>query len=118
MIGSNCIVFSWNRALPGRESNAGQLFKSFTEYLAAQQRDGSIESFEAVLLEPHGGTTNGLILIRGEPARLQALMATEEWLRNQAKGMINLQGIAIMRGVSGPALAERMKIWMEESARR
>lgn len=114
---TNCVVFGWNRAVPGRESTTGQLFQSFVEYLGAQQRAGSIQSFDIVFVEPHGGSLNGFFLIRGEPEKLDALTATEEWTRQQTKAIVNLDGIALLRGVTGPAVNERMRMWMEEIPR-
>ena len=46
---------------------------------AGLQQGGTIDSFESVLLAGHGGDLNGLFLIRGEPDKLYALMAAEEW---------------------------------------
>jgi len=37
-------------------------------------------TFDAVFLDPHGGDLNGFFLIRGESAKLDALVATAEWL--------------------------------------
>lgn len=114
---SNCIVFGWNRPLAGREAAGGQLFQSFVEFLTAQQRGGAIDSFEVVLLEPRGGTLNGFFLLRGDPDRLNALTAGDEWMRHQTRAIINLDGAAVLRGATGSAVAERMKIWLEEIPR-
>lgn len=39
----------------GREQQAIKVFKETFEYYSRLQQDGEIESFEPVLLEPHGG---------------------------------------------------------------
>lgn len=110
---SNCIMFGWNRAVPGRESASGQLFQEFVEYLTAQQRGGGIESFEVVLLEPRGASLNGFFLIRGGGEKLNAMIASDEWMRYQTRGIMNLQDISLARGATGPLVGERMKMWME-----
>src|SRR6185369_517107 len=79
---SNVVFFGWNRSIPGREQMSAQHFQAFTEYLAAQQRSGVIQSFEPVFLTPHGGDLGGFILIRGDNAKLDALLATNEWVEH------------------------------------
>ena len=111
---SNVIVFSWNRSLPGREPISGKHFQEFVEYLSTQQRNGSIESFEPVLLEPHGGTMNGFFLIRGEASKLSELTASPEWVRHQVRAVLHLDGASAVRGVTGPGVQERMALWMNE----
>jgi len=114
---SNCIMFGWNRAVPGRESVSGQLFQAFVEYLTAHQRAGGIDSFEVVFLEPRGGSLNGFLLIHGEPEKLHALTTSDEWVRQQTKAIINLEDICLARGATGALAAERMKMWIEEIPR-
>lgn len=112
-MGPNVLVFGWNRSLPGREMLSGQHFQEFSEFLAALQKDKRIESFDAVLLEPHGGTFNGCFLIRGEPARLGELTASPEWARHITRAMLHLDGSCVLRGMAGQALQERLQLWME-----
>ncbi len=114
---SNCLMFGWNRAVPGRESTSGQLFQAFVEYLTAQQRAGGIESFEVVLLEPRGSSLNGFFLIRGEADKLHAMTTSEDWMRQQTRAILNLQDISVARGATGALVGERMKMWMEEIPR-
>lgn len=114
---SNCLMFGWNRAVPGREGVSGQLFQAFVEYLTAQQRAGGIDSFEVVLLEPRGVNLNGFFLIRGGSDKLHALTTSEDWMRYQTKAIMNLQDITLARGATGALVDERMKMWMEEIPR-
>lgn len=114
---SNCLMFGWNRAVPGRESASAQLFQAFVEYLTAQQRAGSIESFEVVLLEPRGSILNGFFLIRGDAGKLHSMTTSEDWMRQQTKAILNLQDISLARGATGALVGERMKMWMEEIPR-
>jgi len=109
---SNVLVFAWNRPLPGRENLSARHFQEFTEYLGAEQRRGTVESFESVLLEPHGGTFNGFFLVRGEPRKLAELTSSPEWVQHITRGLLHLDGSCVVRGVTGPALMERMKLWM------
>jgi hypothetical protein len=44
----------------GRERQAIKVFGEAFEYYSRLQQDGEIESFEPVLLEPHGGNSAGI----------------------------------------------------------
>lgn len=113
-MGPNVIMFAWNRSLPGREKMSAQHFQEFVEFMSVQQKNGVIESFDTVLLEPYGGAINGFFLMRGDPQKLRDLSASAEWIRHQVRGLLHLEGSAALRGVTGSAVAERMGIWMKE----
>jgi hypothetical protein len=114
-MGPNVILFGWNRSVPSREGASAQHFQEFTEYLSTQKRNGIVESFDAVLLEPHGGTMNGFFLIRGEPAKLSQLTSSDDWIRHQVRAALHLDGASSLRGVAGAAVGERMQLWTKES---
>lgn len=108
---TNVVLFGWKQSIPGRESLSAQHFQEFLQYLQRQQAEGSIESFEPVLLEPSGSDLTGFIFIRGEPARLATLVGSHEWVQHQVRAMLHLHGMALMRGVTGSAVMERMEMW-------
>jgi hypothetical protein len=108
---ANAIFFGWNRTIPGREKVSGEHFEEFVGYLTSLQQGGSIGSFDAVFLDPHGGDMNGFFLIRGEPAKLEALMATPEWVTHMTRAALHLQNAGAVRSVTGSAIAERMALW-------
>lgn len=110
---NNVIVFGWKQSIPGRESLSGQHFQEFLQYLQQRKDQGAIESFEPILLEPHGGELNGFFLIKGEPSKLATLVGSPEWVQHQVRGMLHVYGLSLMRGVSGPAVMERMGLWMK-----
>lgn len=111
----NVILFAWDRSAAGREAMSAQHFQSFMEYLGTQQRNGAIESFDPVLIEPHGGHLNGFFLIRGEPGKLTQMLGSDEWVRHQVRGLLHLEGAATLRGVSGAEVGRRMALWMQEA---
>jgi hypothetical protein len=109
----NVILFGWNRPVPGREHLSAQHFQDFMAYLQAQKSQGTIEAFEPVLLEPHGGTVNGFFAIKGSPAKLGAMVASPDWLQHQVRASMHLDGVFVSRAVSGQAVAEHMAIWTQ-----
>jgi hypothetical protein len=110
---SNAIVFGWDRSLPGREQLSGKHFQDFVAYLQAQKAAAKIESFDPVLLEPHGGCVNGFFLIRGTSQQITALADSPEWIEHQVRAQLHLDGAGSWRAVTGAAVNERMGMWMQ-----
>jgi hypothetical protein len=111
VMSTNVIFMGWNRPIPGREALSAELFRGTLEFLGEQQQAGNIESFQPVLLSPHGGDLNGFILIQGEGSKLAALVATEEWDMSVTRGGLLLEGLGIVRGATGELLQEWMARW-------
>ena len=108
---TNVIFFGWNRSIPGREQLSAQHFQDFVGYLAGLEKSGKIASSEAFFLDPHGGDMNGGFLIRAEPAKLDAVMASQEWITHITRAALHLQGAGAVRGVTGQAVMDRMGLW-------
>jgi hypothetical protein len=110
-MGTNAVFFAWNRSIPSRERISAEHFQQFVQYVAGLQQKGAIQSSEVVFLDPHGGDMNGFFLIRGEPAKLDALLASSEWVTHMTRAALHLQGSGTVRGVTGPMVMERMELW-------
>jgi hypothetical protein len=110
-MGSNVVFFAWNRPVPGRERLSAEHFEEFVQYLGGLQQKGTIESFEPVLLNAHGGDLNGFFLIRGETGKLDALLSSAQWVTHMTRAMIHLEGSGTVRGVAGEPLKELMALW-------
>lgn len=108
---SNVVFFAWNRSIPGRERLSVEHFSSFVQYLMGQQQQGSIQSFDTVFLNPHGGDMNGFFLIRGEPAKLDALVSSPEWVTHMTRATLHLEGSGAVRGLTGELVTARMELW-------
>lgn len=108
---SNAIFFGWNRSIPGREQLSAQHFQEFVQYLGELQQQGRIASFEAFFLDPHGGDMNGGFVIRGEPSKLDAVMASSEWVTHMTRALLHLEGAGAVRAVTGQAVLDRMALW-------
>lgn len=108
---SHVIVFGWNRSIPGREKISAAHFDEFVKYLAGQQQKGSIQSFDIIFLDAHGGDLNGFFLIKGECAKLDAIVASTEWVAHLTRATLHLDGSGVIRGVTGDEIMKRMAIW-------
>ena len=108
---SNAIFFGWNRSIPGRERLSAQHFQEFVAYLGGLRQQGTIESFDVVFLNAHGGDMNGFFLIRGESGKLSELVGSTDWVTHMVRAALHLEGPGAVLGVTGEAIAERMNLW-------
>jgi hypothetical protein len=110
---TNVIVFGWKRSVPGREALSAKHFQEFSQFLQAQIQQGTVESFEPILLEPNSGDLSGFFLIKGEGLKLGELTHSREWMQHQVRASLHMDGITIMRGLAGSAVQDRMRMWSE-----
>jgi hypothetical protein len=99
------LFIGWGEVVRGRETEATELFNETLAYYGRLQEEGTIEDFEPVFLEPHGGDLNGFILIRGEAERLARLRVSDEFTQFSLRAGLVVDGF----GVVGADLAERLQ---------
>ncbi|MDH4102838.1 MAG: hypothetical protein OEW52_08060 [Thermoleophilia bacterium] len=99
------LFIGWGEVVRGREVEAVENFSATLEYFAGLQSDGTIESFEPVLLEPHGGDLDGFIFVRGDAEKLAALRVDEDF-----QDILVRAGLIVDRlGVVGAAMGARLE---------
>ena len=99
------IFIGWSEVVRGRETQAVESFNEAIQFFADRVADGTIESFEPVFLEPHGGDLGGFILLRGDVAKLAALRTDEDFTRLILRATLFVDGM----GIVGADLAERLE---------
>jgi hypothetical protein len=109
----NLVFVGWNHAVRGREAASMELFQDVHQYLGRLQGEGTIDSFETVLLSAHGGDLNGFILIRGEAGKLLAMQASAEWMKFNTRAGLLLEGNGTVNGATGDMVMEWMNTWTE-----
>jgi hypothetical protein len=103
------LFVGWNRAIPGREKPALEVFRSSLAYYNELKMSGQIASFEPVLLDAHGGDLNGFILIKGEEAKLDAVLHSEKFRDLVTKAALNVLGIGVIGGWSGESMTKQVE---------
>lgn len=98
------LFIGWGPAVSGREQKALQVFGEGMQYWTRLQQQGAIESFEPVLLEPHGGDLGGFLLIRGEMDRLNRLRAEQEFIDLNTRAQLVVTNFGVVLGYSGERL--------------
>jgi hypothetical protein len=100
----------------GREKQAVQVFGEATQYYAGLQQKGEIESFEAFLLEPHGGDLSGFILLLGDKDKLAHLRGDDEFARNVTRATQIVESVGVISAFTGARLAEMMGSFEKDTA--
>ena len=90
------LLVGWTRAYTGKEHAALGKFGEYLGYLTKLVNEKHIDSFEPVIVRPHGGDLNGFILVRADAAKLATLRATDHWKDWEALGVVLLQGFGVI----------------------
>jgi hypothetical protein len=103
------LFIGWGEVVRGREKEAVDLFNEVLGYYGRLQEEGTIESFEPVFLEPHGGDLSGFVLIRGDAEKLASVRVSDEFTQFALRATMHVDNF----GVVGADLAERLQRQME-----
>ena len=98
----------------GREQQAIKVFNEGFEYYSRLQREGEIESFEPVLLEPHGGELGGYFLLRGDKDKLGRIRGSEEFERLTARAELIVENLGIVAAFLGERLMSQMSVFSQQ----
>jgi len=101
---TSALVIGWGATVRGREQKALQVFNEVIQYYTHLQQQGTIQSFEPVALEPHGGDLQGFLLIRGDREKLNALRSSEEFLRLNNRAALVVDNLGILTAFIGEEL--------------
>ena len=108
------LFIGFGQSVRAREPQALDLFKEVLGFYSELRDQGGIESFEPVLLEPHGGDLQGFILIRGTREQLHELRASEDFQRTVARAGLVLDGFGVVDGYVGEGLEARMSVYEQQ----
>jgi hypothetical protein len=101
---TGALVIGWGPAVRGREQKALQVFNEAIQYYARLQQQGTIESFEPVFLQYHGGDLAGFVLIRGDREKLNALQSNEEFMHLSNRASLVVDNLGIINAYIGEEL--------------
>ncbi len=100
----------WGAVVRGREKQALQVFQESMEYYGKLQQDGRIDSFDVLLLAPHGGDLNGFVVLHGDRKALAEIRFSEEFERLLVRAAAIIDSPGAIPAYSGEALAQQMAI--------
>ena len=107
----NAVFIGFGPTIPGREQRALTLFNEVLGYYARLQERGEIESFEAVLLEPHGGELGGFLLLRGEAEKLDRVRRSDEFQGYNAQAGLVVLNFGVVGAYIGAGLERQFAVF-------
>ena len=110
------LFIGWGQVVRGREKRALEVFNESVEYWGGLQGDGKIESFEVVLLTPHGGDLAGFALLRGSADQINALRIDEEFERRITRADLIVENQGVVDAALGEGLGRALGIYDSEVA--
>jgi hypothetical protein len=108
---NHALFVGWHRPFVGRENEGMEAFNASIAFYSKQVAAGNLESFEPVLIGPHGGDLNGFVLLRGEAQKLHTLRHSEEFLELLTRAAYSVDGIGVIECQLGEALMKQVARW-------
>jgi hypothetical protein len=110
----SALFLGFGAPVRGRERQAIKVFGEAFEYYSRLQQEGEIESFEPVILEPHGGELGGFFLLRGDQDKLARIRSSEEFERRTARADLIVENLGIVSAVLGDRLMSQLAVYGEQ----
>ena len=100
------LFIGWGAPVRGREAKGLEVFNEAVAYWGGLQNDGKIESFEVVLLYPHGGDLYGFSLLRGSAEQFDQLRADDDFDRLNTRAGVVVERLGIVPAALGDGLGD------------
>jgi hypothetical protein len=110
------LFIGWGLPRAGKELGAAKVFEEAVAYWQGLQGAGTIESFEFVELQGHGGDLSGFALLRGDAEKLGRLSMTPEFQRLTMRASVCLEGVGVVDAVVDAGMVRWMGAWQEAIA--
>jgi hypothetical protein len=105
------LFVGWSTPVRGREEKGLGVFEEALSLDAKLQEEGAIESFEVVLLSPHGGGLAGFVLVRGSKEQVAAVRARDDFARINTRASMVVDDFGVVDAALGEGVAEAMEIY-------
>jgi len=110
------LFMSWGETVRGREERAIEVFNEALGILGRKQQDGSIESFDVVLLNQNG-ELGGYFAIHGSAEQLAALADDDEYQRNTVDASLIVENLRHITGFTNEGVAQQMAMYQDAIAK-
>jgi hypothetical protein len=107
------LFIGWGAPVRGREAKGLEVFNEAIGFWGRLQQEGRIESFEVVLLYPHGGDLYGFSLLRGTHDQLNAVGADEEFLRLTTTAGLVVERLGVVRAAVDEGLQQQIGLYQQ-----
>jgi hypothetical protein len=110
------LFVGWGAPETGREAKGLEVFAEAGAFYGKCQEAGEIESFEVVLLGPHGGGLAGFFLLRGSTEQCAALREHDDFQRILTRAALVVQDLGAINVTIGDAIGEQIQTYQEAIA--
>jgi hypothetical protein len=110
------LFIGWGATIVGREERALEVFNDGIGFYGRCQQEGRIESFDVVLLDPHGGGLQGYVQLHGSADQLAALREADDFQRLQTDASLIVEELGVVGGYANEAIAGAVAIYREAIA--
>jgi hypothetical protein len=108
------VFIGWGEPIRGREAKSLEVFDEAVAYWGRLDQEGQIESFEVVILYPHGGDLGGFALLRGSGEALDRMRASDEFNRLIARAGLVVERLGVVSCALGDSLGPQMQLYREQ----
>jgi hypothetical protein len=107
------LFIGWGAPVRGREARGLEVFNEALSYYGRLQQEGSIESLDTVILEPHGGDLQGFFLLRGSQEKLAQLRVDDEFVSLSTRASLIVEGLGVVGAALGDGLEDAVSTYQE-----
>jgi hypothetical protein len=110
------LFIGWGAPVRGREERGLEVFDAAVGFYGRCQQEGRIESFDVILLDPHGGGLAGYMELHGSADQLTALRQDQEFRRILVDASLIVDELGIVDGFANEGIAREMALYREAIA--
>jgi hypothetical protein len=110
------LFIGWGQNVRGREERGLEVFEAAVGFYGRCQQEGRIESFDVILLDPHGGGLAGYMELHGSAEQLDALRQDREFRRLLADASLIVDELGVVDGFANEGIAREMALYREAIA--
>jgi hypothetical protein len=103
------LFIGWGEGVRGREERGLEVFNEAMGLYGRMQQEGRIESFDVVLLDPHGGGLAGYIEVHGSAEQLAAAREDDEFRSILYDASLVVDELGIVEGFTNEGIAREME---------
>jgi hypothetical protein len=105
------LFVGWGSLITGREKAAQEVLGEAMQYLGRLRQEGTLDSIEAVALEPHGGDLFGFVLVKGDKEALARLRVSDEFVRMIVGVQLVHTHVGVVWAYTGAEMQELFAMW-------
>jgi hypothetical protein len=107
------LFIGWGAPVRGREIKGLDVFNEALALEAKLQEEGAIESFEVVLLGPHGGGLAGFVLVRGSREQIAAVRERDDVNRLNTRAALIVEEFGVIDAYLNAGVAGQVEQYRE-----